>query len=110
MAPDNSQHRSILESIARRVMTERGLLTDFSSDAVSQLKAISSAAGADHGSVKDLRALPWCSIDNDDSKDLDQLSVAVPVSQQITRILVAVADVDALVAQRTPIEIGRAHV
>jgi VacB/RNase II family 3'-5' exoribonuclease len=105
MAPNMPQQRSILETIARRVMTERGLLTDFSSDAVNQLNAISTKTGHYDGNVKDLRSLLWCSIDNDDSKDLDQLSVAMPSSSQNTRILVAVADVDALVPQRTPIDL-----
>jgi exoribonuclease-2 len=46
-----------------------------------------------------MRDLPWCSIDNDDSLDLDQLSVSAPGPDGATRILVAIADVDALVAR-----------
>ena len=55
---------------------------------------------ANGAQIRDLRALLWCSIDNDDSRDLDQLSVAQPAAQGAVRILVAIADVDALVARR----------
>jgi exoribonuclease-2 len=54
--------------------------------------------------VRDQRSLPWCSIDNDDSRDLDQLSVAQPAQDGNTRILVAVADVDATIAAGTPLD------
>src|SRR5262249_9026310 len=57
------------------------------------------SAGASPGGVaRDLRALPWCSIDNDDSRDLDQLTVADGPSGTCTTIRVAVADVSATVA------------
>jgi exoribonuclease-2 len=51
-----------------------------------------------------LRNLLWCSIDNDDSRDLDQLTVCQPLQGDAVRILVAIADVDALVPQRSPID------
>ena len=54
--------------------------------------------------IRDLRALLWCSIDNDDSRDLDQLSVAEPLAGGARRILVAVADVDATVAAGSPLD------
>src|SRR5438309_719026 len=52
----------------------------------------------------DLRALPWASIDNDDSRDLDQLTVAEELAGDRVRVLVAVADVDALVAKDSPVD------
>ncbi|MDD4645518.1 MAG: RNB domain-containing ribonuclease, partial [Bacteroidales bacterium] len=58
----------------------------------------------DEESVYDLRHLLWCSIDNDDSRDLDQLSVAEPVSDGSVRLLVAIADVDACVPKATAID------
>jgi exoribonuclease-2 len=65
---------------------------------------------ADAGSqVRDLRALLWCSIDNDDSRDLDQLSVAAGTPDGATRILVAIADVDALVAAGSPVDAHARH-
>ena len=45
--------------------------------------------------VRDLRNLLWCSIDNDDSKDLDQLTVAERIPSGMTKVLVAIADVAA---------------
>jgi exoribonuclease-2 len=78
-------------------MAQRGLLADFSPEALREAAAISGAAAEAGAAVRDLRALPWASIDNDDSRDLDQLSVAEPGPDGADRILVAVADVDALV-------------
>jgi exoribonuclease-2 len=56
-----------------------------------------------------LRNLLWCSIDNDDSKDLDQLSVAAASPTGSVKILVAIADVDSLVERDTPIDGHAAH-
>ncbi|MGH8133346.1 MAG: RNB domain-containing ribonuclease [Steroidobacteraceae bacterium] len=90
--------------VARRAMLEPGLQPDFSAAAAAQLRAINAPAGASGPQIRDLRALPWCSIDNDDSRDLDQLSVAQPLSGGAVRILVAIADVDATVASGSPID------
>src|SRR3954468_5517998 len=84
---------SRLADIARRAMTERDLEPDFSPAALAELKALKPAAAQGE---RDLRALAWCSIDNDDSLDLDQLSVAGDPHDGLTPVLVAIADVDAL--------------
>jgi VacB/RNase II family 3'-5' exoribonuclease len=97
MNSPTSDARRVLQRIARRAMAERGLLPDFSPEALREAGAITGAAVEAGGAVRDLRALPWASIDNDDSRDLDQLSVAEPGADGANRILVAVADVDALV-------------
>jgi exoribonuclease-2 len=86
-----------LRSIARRVMRERGLEPDLPPQARREADAITRPATAE--GVRDLRALLWSSIDNDDSRDLDQLTVFVPANGDDARILVAVADVDALILQ-----------
>jgi exoribonuclease-2 len=78
-------------------MVERGLLPDFSPAAQAQVAGIAGPASAGGAGIADLRDLLWCSIDNDDSRDLDQLSVAEPLAGGVVRIRVAVADVDALV-------------
>ena len=83
-------------------MIDRGLSPDFSPAAEKQLASLSAPAN-DNG-VRDLRDLLWCSIDNDDSRDLDQLSVAEDLGGGKVRVLVAVADVDALVKRGTPID------
>jgi len=85
-------------------MAERGLEADFSPAAKAETEAFTGAARESGSSIRDLRALPWCSIDNDDSRDLDQLSVAQPSAGGAARILVAVADVDALVKKGSAID------
>jgi exoribonuclease-2 len=88
-------HKLDLQGVARRAMIERGLEPDFSPAVTKELGAIKSAASA--RSARDLRGLLWASIDNDDSRDLDQLSVAEALPDGAMRVLVAVADVDAIV-------------
>src|SRR6185369_15286846 len=94
--------RTRLAKIARNAMQERGLEPDFPPAAMAELGAISGAAR--DASLRDLTALPWCSIDNDDSRDLDQLSVAGRSATGAITILVAVADVDALVKPGSAID------
>jgi VacB/RNase II family 3'-5' exoribonuclease len=77
-------------------MLDKGLLPDFSPEALAEVDGFGSAPTAPAG-ARDLTSLPWASIDNDDSLDLDQLTVAQAVSGNGVRILVAVADVDSLV-------------
>ncbi len=90
------QHaREDLIRIADRVMREKGLEPEFPRAVLDELRSIPGAARA--AGVKDLRELPWCSIDNDDSRDLDQLSVGERRSDGSTRLRIAIADVDALV-------------
>jgi VacB/RNase II family 3'-5' exoribonuclease len=86
-----------LRDIARRAMLQRGLLPEFSSAALAEASAITRTAKETSPSIRDLRGLLWASIDNDDSRDLDQLSVAEPVGSGAVKILVAIADVDASV-------------
>jgi VacB/RNase II family 3'-5' exoribonuclease len=96
--PDGTRSRDLLQSIARRVMLARGLAPDFTAAALLELAAIRAPAVAAGTAARDLRTLPWCSIDNDDSRDLDQLSVAEARPGGATRILVAIADVASVVA------------
>ena len=74
MKPNDQSHRSILRGIARRCMLERGLLPDFSSAALAELGTLQNpeVANASTG-IRDMRVPLWCSIDNDDSHDLDQI-------------------------------------
>lgn len=100
----NSPHGVDLKSIARRAMLEHGLEPDLPAAASAQLQSISAPA-MEHGpEIRDLRSLLWCSIDNDDSRDLDQLTVAAPLAAGAVRILVAIADVDATVGSGTPLD------
>ena len=54
--------------------------------------------------MRDLRGLLWSSIDNDTSRDLDQLEVAERLPDGTTKVLVAIADVDAFVPKDSPID------
>jgi VacB/RNase II family 3'-5' exoribonuclease len=93
-----------LKRIARRAMLDRGLLPDFSPEAVAQTNSITQAALETGPAIRDLRALLWASIDNDDSRDLDQLSVAEPLAQGAVKILIAIADVDSTVKTGSAID------
>jgi exoribonuclease-2 len=86
-----------LKRIARNAMRERGLLPDFSPEALAQTSSLTAPARIEGPGIRDLRGLLWASIDNDDSQDLDQLSVAEPLADGKVKILVAIADVGALV-------------
>jgi VacB/RNase II family 3'-5' exoribonuclease len=88
-------------------MVERSLLPDFSEAVVAETATLAERATplpAAAGSVRDMRDRLWASIDNDDSLDLDQLSVAEPLAEGGVKIFVAVADVDALVKKGSAID------
>ncbi len=94
--------RDFLTAIARQAMLDQGLLPDFSPEAQAQANALTVSA-TDPG-ARDLRNAEWVSIDNDDSRDLDQLSVAESLGGSSTRLLVAIADVDVAVKRGSPID------
>ena len=110
-AHNEKQHRAILQGIAHRAMLARGLLPDFSAAALAELDRMQAPAMDDTGgqrppehSIRDLRNLLWASIDNDDSRDLDQLTVAEAMPAGQVKILVAIADVDAVVKSNSAID------
>ena len=109
MNPNDKQHRAILQRIAQRAMLERGLLPDFSVEALAELGGIQAPATMDGEQVRDLRDLLWASIDNDDSLDLDQLTVAEAMPGDKVKILVAVADVDSIVKNGSAIDEHARH-
>lgn len=96
--------RADLARIACEAMLDRGLAPEFPPAVERELAALAGAADKAGPEVVDLRSLLWCSIDNDDSLDLDQLSVCEPLASGTVRILVAVADVDALVPRGSAID------
>ena len=105
-----AEQRADLEAIARRAMEARGLLPDFSPEALAEAEAVAEIDGSSlSGDIRDLRELPWCSIDNDSSRDLDQLTVAEDVSGEEIRILVAVADVESRVPEGEAIDRHARH-
>ena len=104
MQANDKPHRSILQSIAHQAMLDRGLLPDFSAAALAELGRLQVPAATAGEPVRDLRNLLWASIDNDDSRDLDQLTVAEAMPGDQIKILVAIADVDSLVKNGSAID------
>jgi exoribonuclease-2 len=109
MNANDKRHRAILQNIAQRVMLERGLLPDFSAEALAELGLIQSPATMNYEPVRDLRDLLWASIDNNDSRDLDQLTAAEALPGNQVKIFVAVADVDSLVKKGSAIDDHARH-
>ncbi|MBN1879683.1 RNB domain-containing ribonuclease [bacterium] len=101
---NDRHHRSILRKIAHQAMLDRGLVPDFPPKVLAELERIQEPDVPVDGSISDLRNLLWCSIDNDDSRDLDQLTVAEALPDGAVKVLVAIADVDTLVTPQTAID------
>ena len=96
--------RSDLVQLAVAALTAHGLAPDFSAAALAELASIAGPAQEAGPNIRDLRALPWCSIDDDDSKDIDQLSCCEPSGSGWT-VSIAIADVDALVHKGSAIDL-----
>ncbi|OAI43435.1 ribonuclease II [Verrucomicrobia bacterium SCGC AG-212-E04] len=97
-------NREDLAEIASAAMIDRGLEPEFPPAIAQQLGSIRGPAREFDPGIRDLTSLLWCSIDNDDSRDLDQLSVSEVLPDGAIRVLVAIADVDALVRKGTPVD------
>src|SRR5690349_2687991 len=115
MNTNKKYHRSILQSIARQAMLERGLLPDFSTEALAELAGLQippviiNGRAEDPDAIRDLRNLLWSSIDNDDSRDLDQLTVAEALPAGRVKIMVAIADVDSSVKNGSALDEHARH-
>ncbi len=96
--------RKDIARIATNAMVERGLEPEFSPAVIKQLDKINAPGEDQDPNIFDLTDLLWCSLDNDDSKDLDQLTVAEELKNGLIKIFVAIADVDAVVKKDTPID------
>lgn len=107
--PTLSNQRATLTTIASLAMFSRGLDPEFPEAVHRQLSTLQHPAREEGPHIHDLTALPWCSIDNDDSRDLDQLTAIEPLTKGAVRVRVAVADVDALVKPGTPIDDHARH-
>jgi VacB/RNase II family 3'-5' exoribonuclease len=90
--------------MAHRAMLERGLAPDFPAQALAELNRIRGPAVRTEAAIRDLTALLWCSIDNDDSRDLDQLTVAEAMPGGAVKVRIAIADVDALVPKLSALD------
>jgi VacB/RNase II family 3'-5' exoribonuclease len=95
-----------LQAAARQIMLEHGFEPDFPPAVPQQLAELKAhppqvAPGTD---IRDLRQMLWSSIDNDTSRDLDQVEVTERLPSGEIKVLVGIADVDAFVRQQTPID------
>lgn len=104
--PDPHGNHYDLPALARQEMIAEGFHPDFSAEVARQVTALRahSAQPAPDGALRDLRALPWSSIDNDTSRDLDQIEVADRLANGAIRIRIGIADVDGDVPKGSPID------
>jgi VacB/RNase II family 3'-5' exoribonuclease len=104
---DNSNPTHIdLQATAKQIMIAEGFEPDFPAGVPQQLAQINAnpPSLAPSNGVRDLRSLLWSSIDNDTSKDLDQIEVAERLPDGSVKVMIGIADVDAFVAKDTPID------
>src|ERR1700723_2507865 len=95
-----------LQAVAKEVMQQRGFNPDFPPAVPEQLAQIKAHPPqlVPSASIRDLRNLLWSSIDNDTSRDLDQIEVAERLPDDSVKVLVGIADVDAFVPKQTAID------
>jgi VacB/RNase II family 3'-5' exoribonuclease len=111
MTVDKDNEFFDLRAMAHQVMHEEGFTTDMPPDVMNEVRrhADSALSIADHDGVRDLRSLLWSSVDNPDSRDLDQIEVAERLPDGDIRLLVGIADVDAYVPKRSLTDRHAAH-
>ena len=97
----------VLEATAREALESRGLASQFLPSVLEQMESISGPASCD--GISDFRHLLWASIDNEDTRDIDQLAYAEPLEDGAIRLLVAVADVVEVVSQGSPVDLQALH-
>ena len=104
MSPASNEQHDLLVRVAREAMIECGLEPELPAPALAEANALAEVSPDGSGDA-DLRGLPWCSIDNEDSRDLDQLTVAEGEMDGGVRVqFVAIADVSATVAPGSAID------
>jgi ribonuclease R len=90
-----------LFAIAHQTMIEAGFVPDFPSPVAREVRSM--VAGSStipaNSATQDLRKLVWSSIDDKKTRDLDQVEYAEIIPGGDTRLLVGIADVDALVSK-----------
>jgi exoribonuclease-2 len=94
-----------MHAAAIRILKANGFDPEFGADVRAAVAALQAPAPPAASDIRDLRALPWSSIDNTESRDLDQIEVAESMPDGSIRIIVAIADVDALVPKGGPVDL-----
>ncbi len=92
-----------MHAAARRIVSAGGFEIDLPAPARDQLDKLRGPAPAMAG-VRDLRDRPWSSVDNDESRDLDQVEYAERLPDGSIKVVVGIADVDSLVGKDTPLD------
>ena len=95
-----------LQAAAKQIMLENGFEPDFPAAVAAQLAELKAHPPqvAPGGDIRDLRQLLWSSIDNDTSRDLDQIEVAERLPAGGIKVLVGIADVDVFVPKHSPVD------
>lgn len=98
-----------LTEIAKRSMMERQFLVDFSLEAKREVDLLRTPSPSSFTRIKDLRHYLWFSLDNTESRDLDQVTFAETIDSQHFKIYIAIADVDSLVKKNSAIDLCAQH-
>jgi len=106
MKKANEQRDRIrLTSLAHSSMLEHGLVPDFPKEVLAELAKIKEPETfSENEGLVDMRSELWCSLDNDDSRDLDQLATAEALGDGRVKLLIAIADVDAFVKKDSALD------
>lgn len=104
--PNTSSPHIDLQAVAKDIMRQHGFEPDFPPGVQQQLMELRAHPPGviARGTVRDLRGLLWSSIDNDTSRDLDQIEVAERLSNGDVKVMVGIADLDAFVAKQSAID------
>ena len=94
-----------LQATAKEIMQQHGFEPDFPAPVQAQLLSLGKqSVVSPPRDVRDMRNLLWSSIDNDTSRDLDQIEVAERSSNGEVKVMIGIAEIDALVPKLTPID------
>lgn len=106
----NTSPQIDLQVVAKEIVQQHGFRPDFPQAVQQQLAQLRAQPPqvVSGGAVRDLRTQLWSSIDNDTSRDLDQIEVAERLSNGGVKVLVGIADVDAFVPKLSPIDLHAA--
>src|ERR1700750_2586336 len=96
-------HTPDLHAIARRAVEDAGFEPDFGPEVKREVEELKGRGAIDDRGVRDMRGLLWSSIDNRESRDLDQVEYAERAADGF-RVLVGIADVDAYVPAGSAID------
>lgn len=93
-----------MHAAVRRVLLAAGFEPELNAPAKQQLDSLTAPAAVRSG-IKDMRDKPWSSIDNTESRDLDQVEISEQLPDGTVRLTVGIADVDALVPKGSPLDV-----